>query len=84
MVQQVFIALIVMTMACVAVSMTAYGDGRPPFVALWERSRPTATGLFVWLVIVYAQVFGYVLALALCALALGVGITLGAWHGHQR
>ena len=33
MIDQVFIALNIMTMMLFAIGLTVYGDGRPPFVA---------------------------------------------------
>ena len=64
MINYVFIALSIMIMVFLAVGLTAYGNDRPPFLALWMRSRLFATGLFVCMVIVYARVFGYPLSLA--------------------
>ena len=84
MINQVFIALNIMIMVFLAVGLTAYGNDRPPFVALWMRSRLFATGLFVCMVIVYAQVFGYPLSLALCTGALGIGVSLGTWRQNDR
>ena len=80
MIHQVVIALALMAMLCFAVCLTAYGHGRPPFVVLSERSRLAATGLFVCLLIVYAQVLGYPTSLVLCAIVVGINVGLGTWR----